>query len=252
MSAIVEFDLMTLAAAEIVLLLLGIALLLYWHSRSLGRLVSGLERKLGVLRTTLTQVRHEADRRIIALQNDGQSYAAHLDDQLAATRNHHLALEPDRDIVLDLDSDAPPERRALALRHAFLIAEKEAMAAGDDKRVDWDVLTAKLEQLVAFYVELGAVNVALGAVSDTADSTDAPSDSQRWRELAAEQATIIADLQQQLENAETEQHRTAAIKALQAQLERQQRFLREADTCIAVLEAELAQALAHNRTADAG
>lgn len=140
---------------ELAVVLLVVCLLLFAHARGLGRLISALEEKVLALRDSMRKKNLLFD----ALKKEVESlrhqikhgYSDALEEQLDATRNRHSSLSPDRDIVLDITPDTPVERQALALRHAFLIAEKEATLAVDGKGVDWEILQAKLGQIIQFY-----------------------------------------------------------------------------------------------------
>lgn len=149
----------TLVGLEMAALLLFVCLLLLWHLRGLRRLVAALEGKVIALRDSL---RGERAKTVAARQAAEQarapqrSYAEYIEEQIALTRNHHLSLQPDRDIVLDIAADVSLERQAMALRNAFLIAEQEAaQAAVDHGDVDWAVLEEKLGRIIEFYQQRG-------------------------------------------------------------------------------------------------
>jgi len=149
-----ENPLVLIIAAEVGVALLLVLAFLFVHIRGLRRIISALESKVIALRDTLKGARRETNvvREQLAQQAHTElGYGEMLDTLIAATRNHHLTLGATRDIVLDIDSDAPIERQAVALRHAFLIAEKEAWMAAEGKEVDWPVLQAKLGQIIQFY-----------------------------------------------------------------------------------------------------
>jgi hypothetical protein len=148
--------LILIIAAEVAIALLLLMGFLLLHIRGLRRIINALESKVLALRDTLKGARrdHKAVQRQLEQQKQSATdYGDTLDTLIAATRNHHLLLAPDRDIVLDIASDAPPERQAAALRHAFLIAEKEAWMAAEGKEVDWTVLQSKLSQIIQFYAQ---------------------------------------------------------------------------------------------------
>lgn len=141
-------------AAEIGVALLLVLSFLFMHIRGLRQIINALESKVRVLRDTLKGSRREA--RSVREQLAQQTHTEHdygevLDTLIAATRNHHLTLGADRDIVLDIAGGVSIERQAAALRYAFLIAEKEAWMAAEGKEVDWSVLQAKLGQIIQFY-----------------------------------------------------------------------------------------------------
>lgn len=64
----------------------------------------------------------------------------------------------------------------------------------------------------------------------------------KLRNVAADQHRIINDLQRKLIEATTAEEKEAVIHELQSQLQRQTRFVHESETCIQLLEDELAKA----------
>jgi len=76
----------------------------------------------------------------------------------------------------------------------------------------------------------------------------------KLRNVAADQYRIINDLQRKLEDATTTEEKELVIVELQQQLQRQIRFVKESETCIQLLEDELAKAqeeiLLHGKTLD--
>ena len=140
---------------EMAIVLLVACIIFLGHIRGLRKLISALEEKVlaqrGAMRNTRATFDALKEELEVLRGAETDSYSDQLQQQLDATRNRHIALSPDRDIVLDIAQDTPLERQALALRHAFLIAEREAALAADDKDVDWDVLQAKLGQIIQFY-----------------------------------------------------------------------------------------------------
>lgn len=158
--------------AVVLAVLVGLALL---RARNLSKIGAALESKVIELRQALKSVRSELSgaRAELAQARSQPDYCELIDAQIGATRNHHLALNPERDIVLDMALDAPAERRAVSLRHAFLIAEKEAWLASDDGReVDWGVLEGKLGQIIQFYEQPVAPADTIFAETDALDALD--------------------------------------------------------------------------------
>lgn len=144
-----------IAGVEMAVLLLFLCGFLLVHVRGLRRLVAALEAKVITLRDTVRSARKRADsadQELAELRaNPARDYGAYIDENITATRNHHLSLNPDRDIVLDISPDTPLERQAVSLRHAFLIAEKESWLAAEGEGTDWDILESKLGQIIQFY-----------------------------------------------------------------------------------------------------
>lgn len=150
-----EHPIIILVGVEVAVALLAVFGFLLFHIRGLRRMVDALETKVLSLRDTLRDARGDAraarEQLASAPQKGGPDYGELIDAEISATRNHHLSLQPDRDIVLDISPDTPRERQAVSLRHAFLIAEKEAWLAAEGKEIDWEVLQAKLVQIIEFY-----------------------------------------------------------------------------------------------------
>ncbi len=139
-------------AVEIAVALLFLIGCLLFFIRGQGRTKTALEDKIVELRDALKAARAElkAARAEVEANAGSGDFGEVIDEQINLTRNHHFSLSPERDIVLDIGPDTPLERRAVSLRHAFLIAEKEAWLAGDGE-MDWDVLSSKLAQIIEFY-----------------------------------------------------------------------------------------------------
>lgn len=255
------------------------------------------------------------------------SYSDRLDEQLAATKEHHDSLDSHQDIALDLDPDSPLARRTAALRYALLVAEREATA---DAQTNWEILASRYQQLLSFnedyapqtdatdtqpqedldqikdelqqakkritnlerfkamyfeleelwekckdkadehynelrsmaakteqpedftslleqyhssYAEFGETLEAGGQES----AVGAPADSQlhelrRLRSVAADQHRIISELQHQLNTSSAAEEKAVIVESLQIELSKQARFLKESETCIQLMEDELASA----------
>lgn len=144
-----------IVAVEMAVALLFFIGCLLFFIRGQRRTMGALEEKIVALRDSLKNTRAELKAaRALAAKNANSGpgdFGEMVEEQLSITRNHHLSLNSDRDIVLDIGPDTPLARRAVSLRHAFLIAEKEAWLAAEDKEIDWDVLSSKLTQIIQFY-----------------------------------------------------------------------------------------------------
>lgn len=325
---------------EMAIVLLIASIIFLVHIFSLRRLIKALEEKVLAQRDSLRGAR--ADRDTLRKELEGrpvgpESYADAVQEQLDATRNRHLSLNPDRDIVLDIAQDAPVERQALALRHAFLIAERESALAVDGDGIDWGILEAKLAQIIQFYQQPPAAPISMldefevdsgpsgleeeveqqkrhianlekfrhlyfdverkwrearaeaqgyhqellalgrsmggsaefdtlmqqyadvygglgelleggGSVDDGAGGERVSvgktvianqEEVQRLRNMAVDQHKLILELKHKLSAADTLDQQENLIEEMQAQLDRNQRFLKESDACIQQLEAEI-------------
>lgn len=164
-----EFNLIFYIVAELAIVLLVACLFLAYYVRKQQGLVKKLEEKVVSVRESLARTKAEADaaRQQLARLEEGttKDFVEYLSDEIDSTLNYHHQLNPDRDIVLDIAPDSPIERQVASLRHAFLIAEKEARYAGGGEQSNWDVLQVKLQQIVQFYA-------AAAAAIDVIDSSD--------------------------------------------------------------------------------
>lgn len=142
-------------AAEIAVFLLLIGIFLLFHIKKLRALIAKLEAKIRSLRKELKKSRKAAKQALDELAEKSKikpkALIDYIDEEIDNTRDYHEGLNPDQDIVLDISPEAPVERQAASLRHAFLIAEKEAKYAGSDDESNWAVLQAKLQQIIDFY-----------------------------------------------------------------------------------------------------
>ena len=161
---------------EAFLLLLAVCVFLLVRTRNLKGMVQRLQKRMQALVDDLRKAK-AAQR---SLENTRSDYGEQLKEQLQLTRQYHQTLNAGQDIALDLNLSAPPPRQVAALRHAFLIAETEALHAGDDGAPSWQVLHTKLQQLIDFYTAAKA-----------GDSGDEPGED-----------AVREQLQQQLQNSE--------------------------------------------------
>ena len=245
------------------------------------------------------------------------SYTDYIDMQIINAREHHKGLNGVQDIALDIDPNVPLERRIAAVRHAVLIAEREATFGGN---VDWGIVQERYKQLLRYYEDypspkaearINELNSALKSsqqqlsslekyknlyfdleaswhaskakadeyysqikvevgrkpeshsegfvqlVDDYHRSYDsvttlfesqtplpetiemANAELSELRRMTAEQHRIIDHLKTQINNATSDNEKVTLIRELEKQLERQQRFLRESESCVKLMEDEL-------------
>ncbi|WP_156820819.1 hypothetical protein [Dasania marina] len=333
-------------ASELAALLLVVTIFLLVHVGKLKKLIGKFEEKVQDLRQSVASAKKgaaELAAKLIEAQKiKPKAYMDYLDAQIEDTREHHSSLNPDRDIVLDISADSPLDRQAAALRHAFLIAEKEADYSGEGDSSDWQVLQSKFQQIIQFYeqaaepeqppqadtsagneeevlnlkkrienlerfkklffdmeskwssakkeaqsyqeqllamgTELGAGGEFEGLLNKYANSygqidsmieqggggrTTADVDARttgdnrtiianqeemiRLRNMAVDQHKVITGLQSQLAGASSPEEQQAVMDGLCEQLERQDRFMKEAETCAQVLEDELNRMMDENQ-----
>jgi Sec-independent protein translocase protein TatA len=356
---------------EVAIMLLLVCLFLFFHVGKLKKLIKKLEGKISELRTIVKTAKRETKAAKIELANQVakevpvKTFLEYLDEQIDDTRSHHQSLNPDQDIVLDITPESPIERQVASLRHAFLLAEKEARFAGEDNQSSWEVLQSKLAQIISFYEpeevtqetanevaepeedesqqeeianykkrienlekfkklffemdskceaankqaeeyreELMALGIQLGGgehFKDLLDSynqsfddlttiiTDGSKDSeeietsgndqaaqaatitqtveiqaeksdtgkrivanqeeiQHLKNMAVDQHKVIVELKRRLMGADSEEDKTRVIEELAEQLDKQERFMKEAETCTQLLEDELSRTFQENET----
>lgn len=163
--------------AELAVLLLALLLFALWDRRRRQSQMATLVERVQTLRGQVKQARVQVAQLQQQVHNAAslQRYDDWLDQRLQETREHHAGLGPDRDIALDLGDEASQQRRAAALRHAFLVAEKQAC---QEEQTDWSVLAERLQQMIEFLQEQ-AVEVLPGHIvedepadTDASDSTE--------------------------------------------------------------------------------
>ncbi|WP_101757368.1 hypothetical protein [Oceanicoccus sp. KOV_DT_Chl] len=168
-------------SAELAVLLLLLCGFLLIHVGKLKKLIAELEAKLIALRQTLGKSRKETKKALKKLaakeKVKPKAFLDYMDEEIEGTREHHNSLNPDRDIVLDIAPDTPLDRQAASLRHAFLIAEKEARYAGGEETSSWDVLQAKFQQIIQFYQSAQPEAKAEEPESEDSSASDESTDS---------------------------------------------------------------------------
>lgn len=142
-------ELALIVVLEVAALLAALLFFLLRDRRRRLAQIETLRERVGSLRR---QVRAEQRQKAPQSIPPAPDYTTILEDLLEQTRDYHSAQAPGGDIALDLDQSASPERRAAALRHSFLIAEKQARRGGE---TDWAVLTERLEQVRNYLSEAG-------------------------------------------------------------------------------------------------
>jgi len=136
--------LLILSVEAIAVCLFAMAILVL-KNRKLRRLLTKLQSKVKDLRKQVADTKAPP----AAPPAEPQiSYSQYLDEQIEHTKEHHYELGSRQDIALDLDPDAPLARRAAAIRHAVLIAEKEATA--NLEQTNWDFLASRYQQLLSY------------------------------------------------------------------------------------------------------
>jgi len=115
-------------------------------NRALQQTIQTLLAKHQALQQQMAQQRQEF--------STSNTYKKQINDQLLVTREYHKSLKAGQDITLDLNPDSPLERQTAAIRHALLVAEKEALNSSSDGSPNWQFLQSKFQQLIQFYVDI--------------------------------------------------------------------------------------------------
>jgi len=143
-------NLVVYGTLEVFAVMLLLSLFLAVNSRGLKKTIRVLEKKVTDLTKSLKQAK-KATKKAIDEFTPAKAYKKLINDQIAYTKAHHKSLKPNNDIALDLDLKNPQKRQTAALRHTFLIAEKESALSGKGGKPNWNVLDTKLGQLIQFY-----------------------------------------------------------------------------------------------------
>lgn len=152
-------NMMLIVAAEIALLLLVICIFLVVQNRSLRQLIAQMKEKAQGLIKELKQAKldtqhlqQESSAQVEDNSHPQSSYLDFIEEQIELTRNHHSNLNSSQDIVLDIAPEAPLVHRTPALRHAMLLAEKNAIGLiQNNESPDWEELGKRYETIFNFY-----------------------------------------------------------------------------------------------------
>ena len=205
----------------IVLLLVVCAFLLMFVKRG--------KAKNRALQLTLQKllVKHKALQHTIEQErlefNTTNSYKKQINDQLQVTKDYHQGLGPGPDIKLDLSPDSTPERRTAAIRHAVLLAEKEALNASSDGSPNWEFLQTKFQHLIQFYVDISRRQAKASAQATLPAGTDGDGEAKlRQLELQlAEKKQALESLQQDADTAFKRVENMEKFKQLYFEMEKQ-------------------------------
>ncbi len=260
-----------LGVIELIGLMLLVCVYLFIHARSLTALALRLQHKARQLAQDLHEARN-AYQQLASRQV--KSYSLLLDEQLDSTIDHHRSLPGERDIEDDLDSQSPSQRLLTSIRFAFLQSEKAAARTDKPSATpNWDILYSKLGNLLTFFrsKDFSALermplhelsterhteqhagieakqHTELQAVPDRTNTSPpghAAAELERLKAIAANQHSLINDLQKRLAAARTQADTDSLIQELQSQLDQQLRYFQESETCIKLMERELEEAQA--------
>ena len=183
-----------IGSGQVFTLVLLVSIFLLIHTSNLKKVIGNLQQKIKALVTDLKQTK-KAYNEMQDLISEESSYAELLDEQIEQTRDYHLSLNPDQDIILDLDPSSPMPRQIASLRHAFLISEKEAAISGDDsEKTNWLIIQSKLASIIGFFNSKDSIQTFEEDADPLTDLQDALSNAQQE----------ITDLKDQYGNAQQE------------------------------------------------
>lgn len=170
-------NLLLIVFAELAALLLVVSIFLGVQNHSLRRLVAQLKDKAQGILGELKQAKLEAKAAQKALTEQAAvddtpppNYLELLEEQIELTRTHHSSLNSGQDIVLDIAPESPLVHRTPALRHAMLLAEKNALAQiQNGEAPDWDELAKRYETIFNFYEDFQGAENTPEAGADSAE-----------------------------------------------------------------------------------
>lgn len=171
------FALYGIVEAIVFLLVICVFLLVYIRrskSKFLG-LQENLHKLLATHKRLQQQLLEEREE-----HSTSNTYKKQINDQLLVTRQYHKGLDAGQDIALDLNPESPKDRQTAAIRHALLVAEKEALNSSSDGTPNWEFLETKFQQLIQFYVDL---TVKKSKPAPAADPETSASNDELEREL---------------------------------------------------------------------
>jgi hypothetical protein len=134
-------NIILIVAAEIYVVLLIGAIILFLYTRKLKSLLSRQQEKLLEL---LRQQQNKKSSQQIA-PKPPQSYKNYLKDMLDTTAAHYLLTSPGGDIRSEQAEDSPLIQRVLALRHAFLRSEELGTTHPLGSTEYWNIFQEELE-----------------------------------------------------------------------------------------------------------
>lgn len=171
--------------------------------------------------------------------------------------------------TLEKGADAIPElQNALQEKHQHISelegnlseAQREAQAihqglqqieVSDAEQEQFNNLLQRLQNAIS---NLGGDGELVTLTEQVTNTVEVVRESERGNEelmqlraLTADQHSMINQLQQRLKSAQTPEEKTLLINDLSEQLERQKRFMQEAETCIELMDNELNEANASIR-----
>lgn len=162
-----------------------------------------------------------------------------LRQELATAKKHIHNLERFRALYFDLEEKWESSRDEAETQYNDLtdFATQSENA---------NVVTGLLDAYQKNFMELGVLieNGIDGAslMGESQHSDGSATEIQHLRAVAADQHKIISDLQEKLRQASTKEQSEQIVNELNIQLQKQVRFVQESETCIQLLEDELATA----------
>ena len=192
-------NILLLAAIEVAAVLLAVSVFLFIRNRALSNVIKKLRERMEKLVELVKASKEAPPPPDIP---DPPTYIDHVNKQIDVTKEHHSELNSEQDIALDLSPESPIPQRAAALRHAILLAEKEALTFADDEMPDWSQIRAKYEQIFTF-------------IEDYSDS-DKPEPKS-----TPEEEEEASSLQQELDNAKKRIANLEKFKKLYFEMEEQ-------------------------------
>lgn len=171
-------------AVELVVVLLAVSAFLLFHLNKLKKIARILKNKLLEQRALTAKLEQELTAAKALPPPDDKTFVDYLDLEIDATLDYHAELEGSGNIDLDIARDTPLDRQLCSLRYIFLLAEKEARYAGSAEQSNWEVLQAKLQQIIEMYDPPISATAAARELPDNGEVSAAVTDETAAPEVA--------------------------------------------------------------------
>jgi len=143
----ISTNVLLIASAEFALLLLVVCVVLVIQNRSLRKMVNQLKEKA---RDVISELK--ATKRTLAEADKAEpetaeslSYVDYVERALNETVEHHGSLNSNQPIALDIEPGTPLPHRTAALRHAIMLAEKDAFGRSEVNNENFDEIHTELQ-----------------------------------------------------------------------------------------------------------
>lgn len=180
---------------------------------------------------------------LLALQPGGSN--AELEAELDTAKKRIENLEKFKRLFFDMEKQWGTAQANAQGYYSQLLALSEGVSdrqAFNDVLENYHGVYDSIQQNITHVIQSQDSRGQHKTINITRQDPRAAEEIVKLRNVAADQHRIINDLQRKLIEATTAEEKEAVIQELQLQLQRQTRFVHESETCIQLLEDELAKA----------